>query len=324
MPATAEDLRIATFSPGLSREGPGLVLKAIESGRDPQVEAALAVMLEARPDILLLTDIDWDYRAATLGALRRRLGAAGLDYPYFFAPRPNTGLDTGFDIDRNGRLGEPRDAQGYGRFTGQHGMALLSALPIVAAQDFSAFLWRDLPGNRIAGAELPDGAETVLRLSSTAHWDVAVQTGAGPLHLWAFGATPPVFDGPEDRNGRRNADEIGFWLNYLDGNLPQHPVLPFVLIGKANVDPVRGAGERGAIAALLSDPRLRDVRPAGAGAPAAAPLATADFGRDIGSLRLDYILPAAGLRVTGAGVNWSQEATKASAHRLVWVDLVLP
>ena len=27
--------------------------------------------------------------------------------------------------------------------------------------------------------------------------------------------TPPVFDGPEDRNGRRNHDEIRFWADYV-------------------------------------------------------------------------------------------------------------
>jgi hypothetical protein len=49
-----------------------------------------------------------------------------------------------------------------------------------------------------------------------------------------------------------------------------------------------------------------------------------------GDLRVDYILPAVGLRVAGAGVLWPEGeaealpasvAALASDHRLVWVDL---
>ncbi|SOC06385.1 endonuclease/exonuclease/phosphatase family protein [Rhodobacter maris] len=301
------------------------MLAAIAGGADAQVEAALDIIARADPDVLLLTDLDWDYRAEALLALCARLRAKGLDYSHFFAAQPNTGIDSGLDLDGNGRVGEARDAQGYGRFTGQHGMALVSKLPIGATQDFSGFLWGDLPESRIASADLPEGAETALRLSSTAHWDVTVKTAAGQLHLWAFAATPPVFDGPEDRNGRRNADEIGFWRHYLDGALAERPAAaPFVLIGKANLDPDRGAGRRTAMRDLLEDPRFQDAAPTGPGAPEAAPLATADFGGSVGPLRLDYILPAAGIKVTGAGVIWSETAARASDHRLVFLDLALP
>ena len=49
-----------------------------------------------------------------------------------------------------------------------------------------------------------------------------------------------------------------------------------------------------------------------------------------GNLRVDYVLPSAGLKVTGAGVFWPVEGEPgaalidASDHRLVWVDVVLP
>jgi endonuclease/exonuclease/phosphatase family metal-dependent hydrolase len=303
------------------------LLSAIETARDPQLEAALSVIAEAKPDVILLTDFDWDYRGEALAALALRLQALGLDYPFHFAPQPNTGIDTGLDLDGNGRLGEPRDAQGYGAFTGQHGMALLSRLPIAAesARNFSDLLWQDLPGAQIAGAGLSAKAMAVQRLSSTAHWDVAVQSPGTALHLWAFAATTPVFDGPEDRNGRRNADEAGFWLRYLNGELPQQPAPgPFVLLGNANLDLTHGEGRREALAALLDDPRLTDPQPRSADAPADHPLATAVFGTAPGPLRVDYILPSAQLKVIDAGVIWSQAAALASKHRLVWVDLDLP
>ncbi|MBZ4022139.1 hypothetical protein CKO11_06660 [Rhodobacter sp. TJ_12] len=327
LPAGAEGLRLAVYGADFSAKGPGLALDAIAKRKEDRIEAALEVIASARADILLLTNIDWDFRGETLGALQKRLAGQGLDYPFSYAPQPNTGIETGFDIDGNGRLGTARDAQGYGWFTGQHGMALLSQFPIKAqsARDFSALLWRDLPGNQSAKADLPAGADQVLRLSSTAHWDVPVQTPAGPLHIWAYAATPPVFDGPEDRNGRRNADETRFWLRYLDGNLPQRPAAaPFVLMGLVNLDPDRGEGQRAAVQTLLLDPRLQDPAPTGPGAPVAHPTATADFGGTIGPLRVDYILPAAELTVSGAGVIWSKGAQNAGKHRLVWVDLALP
>src|SRR5690606_22838280 len=143
-----------------------------------------------------------------------------------FAFRPNTGRATGLDLDGDGRLGGPGDAQGYGRFDGEGGMLILSRFPIesAAALDFSGFLWVDLPGGLSAEAALGPEAIGRQRLSTTGHWDVPVVMPDGArLRLLAFAATPPVFDGPEDRNGRRNHDETVFWLRYLEGRLPWPP-----------------------------------------------------------------------------------------------------
>ena len=51
----------------------------------------------------------------------------------------------------------------------------------------------------------------IMRLSSKSHWDVPVNIGGQIIHLLASHPTPPIFDGIEDRNGRRNHDEIRFW-----------------------------------------------------------------------------------------------------------------
>lgn len=334
----ANSLRIATYNPDLSRKGPGLLLRDILSGTDPQITAVVTTLANLNADIVVLTDFDFDHNLVALSALADQLAKAGAPYPCRFSKRPNTGMATGLDLDGDGRLGGPADAQGFGYFSGQGGLAVLSRLPIDEAgfRDFSGFLWQDLPDNLI-GDSLDEPAKQVLRLSSTAHWDVPViLPGGGRLHLLAWHATPPVFDGPKDRNGRRNHDEAAFWLALLDGRLPMAaPTAPFVLLGDAKLDPVDGDGRRGAITALLADSRLQDPAPKGShirddpaqqGDPA---LDTVLY--DFGGLRVDFVLPSSDLRVTAAGVVWPDPSTPkgtmvatASRHRPVWVDIALP
>lgn len=334
-PAGAEVLRIATWNSDLSREGPGLLARDIARGDDPQVLAALQVIAALDADVLLLTSVDYDRGLVALGLLQDRLAQMGRPYPHVLALRPNTGMQSGLDLDADGRLGEPEDAQGWGRFSGEGGMAILSRLPVGEVRDFSAFLWADLPGNLIPPGTAPE-IRAGQRLSTTGHWDVTVATASGPLHLLAFHATPPVFDGPEDRNGRRNHDEAVFWTRLLDGALPMEPPpAPFVLLGDANLDPADGDGLTAGISALLAHPAVQDPQPKGGhgrtepahkGDPA---LDTALY--DFGGLRVDYVLPSAGLDVIGAGVLWppaddpfAETLSRASRHAPVWVDVDLP
>lgn len=334
----AESLRIATWNVGLDRKGPGLLVNDLAKGEDPQIAALVRVAVALDADVLLLTAVDYDRGGVALRLLAERLAAAGRDYPHLFAFRPNTGMQTGFDVDGDGYLGDPRDAQGFGLFSGQGGMAILSRLPLdeSAARDFSDILWRDLPG-----ALIPDGMDPGLlgiqRLATTGFWDVPVLTDDGPLHLLAWHATPPVFDGPEDRNGKRNHDEATFWRHYLDGKLALDPPdAPFVLLGDGNLDPADGDGLRDGIAALLAHKALQDPQPRG-GHSRTEPEQTGDPALDtvlypeLGGLRLDYVLPSAGLTVTAAGVFWPEtsdplmpDLIAASRHFPVWVDVTLP
>jgi endonuclease/exonuclease/phosphatase family metal-dependent hydrolase len=179
--------------------------------------------------------------------------------------------------------------------------------------------------------------QDIQRLATTGFWDVPVMTEAGPLHLLAWHATPPVFDGPEDRNGRRNHDEAAFWSLLLNGSLPLPPPAgPFVLLGDGNLDPADGDGRREGIAALLAHPALQDPAPRGSHGRA-EPAQSGDPALDtalydnIGGLRLDYLLPSDGLTVTASGVLWpgpddplSADLAAASRHFPVWVDLDLP
>jgi hypothetical protein len=333
----------------LQRKGPGLLLRDILRGTDPKVAATIEVISKANPDVILLTGFDFDLGLAALNAYAGALSIAGAEYPFIYALRPNTGVATGLDLDGDGRLGGPGDAQGWGQFAGQGGMALLSRYPVDQAksQDFTGYLWKDLPGSLMPGAGLTPAAQAIQRLSTTGHWDVALDLPDGKaLHLLAFMASPPVFDGPEDRNGRRNHDEAAFWQGYIDGKLPMAPPDgAFVVLGDANLDPMDGDGRGDAMRALLADPHLQDPGPTSSGAFAAAlsPInaghrgepgrATAVWDKpgQPGALRVDYVLPSVDLKVTGSGVFWpaAEEpdaalAEGASRHRLVWVDVVPP
>lgn len=327
---------MATWNVGLDRKGPGLLVQDLDRGEDPQIAAIVRVLARLDADVILLTAVDYDRGGVALRLLADRLATTGVDYPYRFAFRPNTGMQTGFDVDGNGRPGDPRDAQGFGLFSGQGGMAVLSRLPLdeAGARDFSGFLWRDLPGGQ--GNDPPDLA-AVQRLATTGFWDVPVETPSGQLHLLAWHATPPVFDGPEDRNGRRNHDEAAFWRLLLEGALPMPPPEgPFVLLGDGNLDPADGDGLREGIGALLAHPALQDPAPQG-GQDRTDPGQSGDprldtvLYPDLGGLRLDYVLPSAGLRVVDAGVLWPPagdpllpDLTAASHHFPVWVDIDLP
>lgn len=322
------------------------MLGAALSGRDEQVEAAAQVIAQNRPDILVLQEIDWDAQGATLTALADRIAHHGHRLDHLFTLQPNAGLRTGLDHDGDGRTTGWRDAQGFGRFTGAGGLAVLSRFPLLDDQihDFSGLLWADLPDANLpyVDGELFPNAELykVQRLSSVAHWSVAVDTPDGPLHLLTWHATPPVFDGPEDRNGRRNADELRLWQLYLDGALQVPPPDgPVIVLGDSNLDPADGAGLRHAMSLLLDHPRLQATNPKSAGGRAAADanqtgdpaLDTADWPDDApGNLRVSYILPSRDFRVLDSGVFWPAPDTDgaalaeaASRHRLVWVDLEL-
>jgi hypothetical protein len=332
--AGAETLRLAVFHTDLSRRGPGILLADIVAGDDAQVLATERVIAAAEADVLLLLNMDFDAGRVALDALAERLAAEGHDYPHRLSLMPNSGRPTGVDLDGDGRTWRARDAVGYGLFTGDGGMALLSRHPIGAVRDFSDMPWVALPGATAPEVTPAEVLET-LPLHTVGAWDVQVLTPSGPFHVLASDATPPVFDGPEDRNGLRNMDELRFWAAYLDGWTPEDTAFAgthFAVMGSFQVDPERGEGRREGLRALLDHPALQDPDPRAPGGGTA----TADWPEPRpGDLRVDYVLPARALRVTGAGILWPEAdaplmgldletAAAASEHRLVWVDVALP
>jgi endonuclease/exonuclease/phosphatase family metal-dependent hydrolase len=365
-PAPPGALRVATFNASLATNQAGGLVARLKAG-DEAARAIAAVVQTVRPDLLLLNEFDYDERGEAAAIFRREYlgvgqrGRAAIAYPFVFSAPVNTGVPSGLDLDRDGKTGGPNDAWGFGFHPGQYGMLVLSRFPIDEARvrTFQTFKWRDMPG---ALAPLqPDGtpyypppAWEALPLSSKSHWDVPVAAPSGTLHFLVAHPTPPVFDGPEDRNGRRNHDEIRFWADYLEAETGAYIYddrgargglaagSAFVIAGDLNADPVDGDGVPGTMQQLLSHPAVRSVpRPGSAGAVEAARedaginlrhLAdprtdTGSFGPQVGNLRIDYVLPAKRFRVIGAGVFWPVRAHPdaallgASDHRLVWLDI---
>ena len=341
--AAAEPWRFATFNADLSRDGPGLLYRDALEGEDDVADAA-ARIAAAAPDVLAMQGLDWDAEGLAIGALGAALEAAGHPMPFVHAGPTNRGVPAtqDGDLDGDGRTFEGDDMHGWARYSGQDGMAILSRFPLGEVADLSRLLWSDLPNARRAGADgsdLLEGPYAGLRLSTTAHWAVPVELPGGRITVAAHHATPPVFDGAEDRNGRRAADEAALWGAWLDGALAEvpggapAPEGPVVLLMGANVDPEDGDGLGAAMQALLDRPDLIDPAPRGPARPAVADGHSGDPALDTvdwpdppegpGDLRVDYAIPSADLRVVASGVEWPAEGA-ASRHGIVWVDVALP
>jgi len=363
----ADPVRFATFNASMNRGAAGELAAALRDGGDPQIGKVAAIIRAVDPDVIAINEFDYGE-----GLDRAFVGNYLEDaYPFSFVAPSNTGVATGLDLDGDGMAGsEPgtielaRDSHGFGMFEGQYGMLVLSRHEIVVedVRTFRTFRWRDMPQARLPTR--PDGspfysdeALNVLRLSSKSHWDVPVRIRGEVVHFLVSHPTPPVFDGPEDRNGARNADEIRFWSDYVAGEEYIHDDsgrkgglasgAHFVIAGDLNADPADGESVPGAILQLLDHPLVNAaVTPASDGAAAAASAQggansvhhgnarfdTADFNDDPvpGNLRVDYVLPSTGLDVVAAGVFWPPEDTleaawlDASDHRPVWIDVTLP
>ncbi|WP_194411078.1 endonuclease/exonuclease/phosphatase family protein [Microbacterium cremeum] len=377
-PVQDDTLRVATFNLSLNRNAPGQLVADLSTGANAQARTVAEIIQRANPDVVLLNEFDYVEGGVAVDLFRDNYlevsqnGAGAVDYPYAFVAPSNTGIPSGFDLNNDGEVSGGDDAFGFGLFEGQYGMVVLSKHPIATAEvrTFQHFLWKDMPG-----ALLPDDPATaapadwyspeelaVFRLSSKSHWDVPVQVGGHTVHVLASHPTPPTFDGPEDRNGTRNHDEIRFWADYVTPGAGRYiyddeggrgglsPAASFVILGDQNADPLDGDSVDAAIDQLLGNRRIVDPLPASEGAVEAAALQgganathvgdprfdTADFADTApGNLRADYVLPSRSLPVAGAGVFWPVQADPLSAltgvfpfpssdHRLVWVDVEVP
>ena len=202
-------------------------------------------------------------------------GAAPIFYPYRFTAESNTGIPSGFDLNNNGVVSGPDDA-GFGFFPGQFGMAVYSSVPDrhdrdphvpeVPLEGHAERAPSRRPGDARGGRLVLTGRAERVRLSSKSHWDLPILIGGKVVHFLTSHPTPPVFDGPEDRNGTRNYDEIRFWADYISpgksgyiyddggGTGGLKPGSLFVIAGDQNSDPLDGDSIPGSIQLLLEHP----------------------------------------------------------------------
>lgn len=360
-----DTLRFASYNVAMYGQSAGDVLNNLENA-DQQItyRRLAAVIKNVKPDILVLMEIDFDDSGQILKLFNDNLlkidldGFEGLDYPYLYQIETNTGELAEVDIDDNGTISLPNDAFGFGNYPGQYASAILSKFPIDIdkQRSFRKLLWKDMPG-----ASLPanvDGSSyytpevlEAFRLSSKNHIDLPLQIAEGiEIHALISHPTPPVFDGAEDRNGKRNHDEIKLWADYISnesylvddqgasGGLAADQ--SFIIFGDLNADPVDGDSFNNAIQQLLDHPRVNqevsngDLIPASNGGAehnqGSGNLGDPKFDTSFFGLRIDYVLPSSDLNAINSGVFWpsSQEDDHelvkdgaASDHLLVWVDI---
>lgn len=373
------DVRFATFNASLNRGAQGELISDLSTPDNTQARNVAETIQRTAPDVVLVNEFDYDagQRAAHLFRSnylqRSQRGAKAADYPYMYTAPVNTGVPSGMDLNNDGTIGGPDDAYGFGAFPGQYGMVVYSKYPIDTqrVRTFQKFLWKDMPG-----ALLPDDPATPapndwyspaelekFRLSSKSHWDLPIKLGGRTVHLLASHPTPPTFDGPEDRNGKRNHDEIRLWADYVSGpkrsgylydDRGRRGGLPlgssFVIVGDQNSDPHDGDSVPGSIGQLLNNVWVNTSRtPTSAGAVEQARLQggvnathrtpskydTADFSEPPGNIRADYVLPSITLPILDARVFWPTTDDPlfrltgtypfpTSDHRLVHVDVFAP
>lgn len=371
--SNGQTLRIATFNVSMEASNyltPGKQVNGDElfthlaTGSHDQIKNIASIIQQQRPDIILLNEFDYtaNDKQGVKAFLKNYLnvaqnGSKAIDFPYFYTAPVNTGVDSGFDLDKDGiTSGKGGDAFGFGIYPGQYGMLLLSRYPIDKnnIRTFQHFLWADMPNNLLTEIKDEQGlnwysaaAQKILRLSSKSHWDIPIEVNGNTLHILASHPTPPVFDGPENRNGKRNHDEIRFWRDYISGEQQAAYIYDdagktgglvgqyFALLGDLNASEVEGDGINSGIGSLLAHQLVNaDFVPTSQGGlmqslenPHAASH-TADW-----RMRADYVLPSRNLSILDGGIFWPtpddpqfylvKNRKASSDHRMVWLDIVL-
>ncbi len=394
---SGDTIRVATFNLSFDRTAPDMLEKELLLNRaeqdllidrleneDPtlskeekttalhikQIRNVAEIVQRVRPDIFVLNEFDYNEQEVAGNkalkdfvdnylAIAQKPKLKGISFSAGSVIPTNTGLNSGFDLDNNGKKDTAGDAFGYGKYHGQYAFAILSQFPIDKKniRTFQKFKQKDLKdaSNPIiddcenARAKIPQGkvcgdkwysddAWNNFRLSSKNHADIPVTVANTTIHMLLSHPTPPVFNNAARHNLKRNADELRFWIEYLNnkdyliddkgskGGLD--PKAAFVIAGDLNADPIVGDGDKNAIINLYSHKRVNqrvangDLIPQSEGGKSY--LASSDARRNkdrkkpeqithTGGLRLDYVLPSANLNAIASGIFWPQKINEGSS-----------
>lgn len=367
-------LKIATFNVSMdatnyvgrdASKATNQVLKTQLRAGNQQIKNIAEIIQRTRPDIILLNEFDYikDPKDGIELFIKKYLNTAqhsditAIDYPYYYYSTVNTGKPSPFDLTGDGKAtGTQGDAWGFGFFEGQYGMVLLSRYPIDTAniRTFQHFKWKDMPGAlrpivpSTGQSFYSDEVWAQYPLSSKSHWDVPVDVNGEMIHVLASHPTPPVFDGPEDRNGTKNHDEVRFWHDYITPTLADYivddtgingglkPNARFVVMGDQNSSATEGNSRKEAIGKLLASPLTNDttIPSSDGGDLHKADNALSKYHTAYWGMRADYVLPSThGIEVIENGVFWPhtdnelyrliKNRESSSDHRLVWSTLKL-
>jgi hypothetical protein len=357
----SDALRVATYDANLTRNAPGQLFEELSAPGVEDATQVARVIQTVRPDVLVLTGIDVDAGENIAKAFNTNYLAVGGDdhtgitYPYHYTAASNAGVDSGADMNRNGTIGDPGDALGYGNFPGEQSMIVYSQYPLDAdsVRDFTSMPWNAMPDNSIP-SDVTDLERDILPLASVSHWDIPVNVDNETIHVLATSTA----DASESSYGTaRNHDQIRFWQDYIDpetdyirdhrgnqGPLPSDAA--FVLAGSLKADPTgNGPADPTAITSLLESDQIIDPEPArkvtartlsrGILPDTADTLQhTAPTPADNDeTYRADYVLLSSDLNVADSGVLAadSQDADnglfgldhETHDHRIVWADIAL-
>lgn len=364
----SESLRIATFNVSMDAtnhtpKGEQIKSDALANAlkaNHQQIKNIAEIIQRVRPDIILLNEFDYIPKEQGIEYFKKHYlnvsqnNQQVIDFPYSFIAPVNTGLATHFDLDNDGKsTGIMADAQGFGFFEGHYGMAVLSKYPIDfdKVRTLQKFKYKDMPN-----AQMPTDPKTgenwynknewqALRLSSKSFWDLPVKVNNKTVHVLASHPTPPVFDGDEDRNGKRNHDEVRLIADYVSnkayiyddkgqkGGLKADS--RFVILGDLNASPEGDKARTNTTDQILKNALINaSFVPQSAGAKEQYDTNEAQNYTANWQARVDYVLPSNyGLKIKNGGVFWPTKSSNeyrlikdrnaSSDHRLVWLDLIV-
>ena len=192
------------------------------------------IIQRVRPDVLLINEFDFDAEGLAAELFQRQLPRRSArtapgrsSYRYRYVAPSNTGIPSGFDLDNNGTVGGPqrrlrlrRSSRASSAWSSTPSYPIDSRpgphLPELPLEGHAGRAAARRPGHPGPGRlVLARGARRSSGCRPRATGTFRSTSAARSIHFLVSHPTPPVFDGPEDRNGTRNHDEIRFWADYI-------------------------------------------------------------------------------------------------------------